>query len=87
MAFDRERDYPSRWATVVSIAEKIGCVPQTFHDWVKRAEVNSGMRAAVPAMSLTRVSGVPLAPCGWRRSMNGLVFLKRRKAYSHDDVM
>jgi transposase len=29
MVVDHERDYPSRWATVVSIAEKIGCVPQT----------------------------------------------------------
>ncbi len=37
MVFDRERDHPSRWATVVSIAEKIGCVPQTLHEWVKKA--------------------------------------------------
>jgi transposase len=29
MVADHERDYPSRWAAVVSIAEKIGCVPQT----------------------------------------------------------
>jgi len=32
MVFDHERDHPSRWATVVSIAEKIGCVPQTLHE-------------------------------------------------------
>ncbi len=31
MVIDHERDYPSRWAAVVSIAEKIGCVPQTLH--------------------------------------------------------
>jgi transposase len=37
MVFDHERDHPSRWATVVSIAEKIGCVPQTLHEWVKKA--------------------------------------------------
>ncbi len=34
--------------SVVSIAEKIGCVPQTLHEWVKKAEVNSGKRAGVP---------------------------------------
>jgi transposase len=34
---------------VVSIAEKIGCVPQRLHEWVKKAEVNSGKRAVVPA--------------------------------------
>ena len=36
-------------ATVVSIAEKIGCVPQTLGEWVKKAEVDSGKRAGVPA--------------------------------------
>ena len=48
MVFDHERDYPSRWAAVVSISEKIGCVPQTLNDWVKKAEVDSGKRAGVP---------------------------------------
>ena len=48
MVIDHERDYPSRWAAVVSIAEKIGCVPQTLHEWVKKAEVDSGKRAGVP---------------------------------------
>ncbi|MES2020122.1 MAG: IS3 family transposase [Pseudomonadota bacterium] len=48
MVFEHERDHPSRWAAVVSIAEKIGCVPQTLHEWVKKAEVNSGKRAGVP---------------------------------------
>ena len=25
-----------------------GCTPQTLHDWVKKAEVDSGQRAGVP---------------------------------------
>ncbi len=49
MVVDHERDYPSRWAAVVSIAEKIGCAPQTLHEWVKKAEVDSGRRAGVPS--------------------------------------
>ncbi len=48
MVLDHERDYSSRWATVVSISEKIGCSPPTLHEWVKRAEVDSGKRAGVP---------------------------------------
>jgi transposase-like protein len=48
MVFDQERDHSSRWAAVVSIAEKIGCVPQTLHEWVKKAEIDSGKRAGVP---------------------------------------
>ena len=48
MVLDHQVDHPSRWAAVVSIAEKIGCVPQTLHDWVRKAEVDSGQRAGVP---------------------------------------
>jgi len=32
MVFDHERDHSSRSATVVSIVEKIGCVPQTLRE-------------------------------------------------------
>lgn len=39
---------PSCWAAVVSIAQKIGCVAQTLHIWVKKAEVDSDQRAGVP---------------------------------------
>jgi len=35
-------------AAVVSIAPKIGCVPRTLHEWVKKAEVDSGKRAGAP---------------------------------------
>jgi transposase len=55
---DHERDYPSRWAAVVSIAEKIGCVPQTLHEWVKKAEVDSGKRAGVPTEVADKVKAL-----------------------------
>jgi len=48
MVLEHEGDHPSRWAAVVSIAEKIGCVPQTLHEWVKKVEVDAGKRAGVP---------------------------------------
>jgi transposase len=35
-------EYPSPWAAVESIALKIGCVPQTLLDWVKRTEIDAG---------------------------------------------
>ena len=43
------KDHPSRWAAVVSIAAKIGCAGQTLHEWVKKAEIESGTRAGVPS--------------------------------------
>ena len=47
MVWEHERDHPSRWAAVLSIAEKIGCTPQTLNEWVKRTEVDSGRKPGV----------------------------------------
>ena len=48
MVLDHASEHPSRWEAVTSIAAKIGCTPQTLHDWVKKAEVDRGQRAGVP---------------------------------------
>jgi transposase-like protein len=58
MLLDHESDYPSRWAATVSIAEKIGCVPQTLHEWVKKVEVDSGKRAGVPTETVDRLKAL-----------------------------
>lgn len=44
MVLEHRQDYPSIWAAVESIAPKIGCVPSTLLEWVKRHEVDHGMR-------------------------------------------
>ena len=48
LVLDHEGEHSSRWAAVTSIAAKIGCTPQTLHDWVKKAEIDSGQRTGVP---------------------------------------
>ena len=47
--------YPSLWAAVESIAPKIGCVPQTLLEWVKRVEVDTGLRDGVTTAEAQRV--------------------------------
>ena len=35
MVLDHEAHHPSRWATILSIAAKIGCTAQTLNEWGK----------------------------------------------------
>jgi transposase len=44
LVFEHEKDHSSRWATVTSIAAKIGCTSQSLNEWVKKAEIASGVR-------------------------------------------
>ena len=48
-------EYPSLWAAIESIAPKIGCVPQTLLEWVKRVEVDTGVRDGVTTAEAQRV--------------------------------
>lgn len=48
-------EYPSLWAAVESIAPKIGCVPQTLLEWVKRAEIDAGTRPGTTTTELQRI--------------------------------
>ena len=48
-------EYPSLWAAIESIASKIGCVPQTLNEWVKRVEVDTGVCDGVTTAEAQRV--------------------------------
>jgi transposase len=58
MVLDNEREHPSRWAAISSIAAKIGCTAQTLNEWVKKAEVDSGTRAGVPSEVAERLKAL-----------------------------
>ena len=47
LVLDHEQEHSSRWATIESIAGKIGCAPQTLLEWVKKTEINTGKRPGV----------------------------------------
>ncbi len=44
MVFEHQRDYSSQWSAMCSIANKIGCTPETLRSWVRRAETDQGQR-------------------------------------------
>ena len=47
--------YPSLWAAVESIAPKIGCTAETLLQWVKREEVDSGLRPGITTAEAQRI--------------------------------
>ena len=58
MVQDHRGEYPSLWAAIESIAPKIGCVPQTLNEWVKRDEVDSGARTGTTTSEQERVKAL-----------------------------
>jgi len=58
MVIEHRHEHPSQWAAIVSIAEKIGCVAQTLHEWVRKAEVDSGMRAGQTSEERDRIKAL-----------------------------
>ena len=49
MVFDHRAEHTSQWAAIASIAAKIGCTAQSLNEWVKKAEVDSGVRSGLPS--------------------------------------
>jgi transposase-like protein len=56
MVFDHQREYPSQWQAVVSIAIKIGCTAETLRKWVRRAEIDTGRREGVSSDERNRIN-------------------------------
>ena len=44
MVFDHAGEYPSQWAAMRSIAEKLGCTTEALRRWVRQAERDAGKR-------------------------------------------
>ena len=47
LVWEAEADHGSQWAAICSIAEKVGCTPESLRRWVRQAERDSGRRAGL----------------------------------------
>ena len=55
MVLEHRGQYPSLWTAIESIAPKIGCVPQTLNEWVKRHQIDTGAKDGVTTSDLQRL--------------------------------
>ena len=44
---EHREQYTSEWAAITSIASKCGMTPETLRKWIRRAQVDSGVRQGV----------------------------------------
>lgn len=58
MVQEHRGEYPSLWAVIESIAPKIGCVPQTLHEWVRKQEVDAGLRDGMSSAEHERIKAL-----------------------------
>ncbi len=55
MVLDQKIQYPSQWATIRSIASKIGCTAETLRKWVRQAERDAGHRSGLTTQERQRL--------------------------------
>ena len=78
MIFEHEHDYPSQWAAIRSIAEKIGCTAETLRSWVRQAERDQGRRAGTTTDERARIKELERENRELRRAG---VILRKASAY------
>lgn len=55
MVLEHQSEHDSQWATIRSIAEKIGCTSETLRKWVRQAERDQGVRPGLTTAERERL--------------------------------
>ena len=58
LVLEREEDLGSEWAAIQSVAEKIGCTPETLRRWVRQAERDAGKRPGLTTDERARIKAL-----------------------------
>jgi transposase len=55
LVFEQQHAHGSEWATITSIAEKMGCTPETLRKWVRQTERDTGKRSGLTTSERERL--------------------------------
>jgi transposase len=68
MVFDHAHEHPSQWATIRSVAEKLGCTVEALQRWVRQAERDAGQRPGLTTDERARLKQLEkrTSSCGAR---------------------
>jgi transposase len=58
MVFEHQGEHPSQWAAICSIAAKFGISHETLRNWVRRAEVDEGLRPGLTSDERERLQAL-----------------------------
>jgi transposase len=55
LVFEQQGSHDSQWSAISSIADKMGCTPETLRKWVRQAERDTGKRAGLTTSERDRL--------------------------------
>ena len=78
LVVEQAREYPSQWAAIRSIAEKVGCTAEALRRWVRRVERDEGRRPGLTTAEEQRIKQLERENRELRRANE---ILKKASAY------
>jgi transposase len=56
--YEQRQEHASQWATIESVAGKVGCSAQTLGNWIKRHEIDTGLQDGVTSQERDRIKAL-----------------------------
>jgi transposase len=58
LVYEQRKEHGSQWATIESVASKVGCSPQTLDNWIKRHEIDTGVQDGITTDERNRIKAL-----------------------------